>query len=143
MALADRIGHLFEVIHPAQRGPFSYKEVSDAIEAAGGPTISATYLWQLRKGIRDNPTKSHLEALARFFGVPVVYFFDDEAAAGIEEQLNLLAALRDAGVQQVALRAVGLSDRSLAAIQTMIEQARQLEGLGDPANEAPTKSRKS
>jgi len=129
MSLAERLAHLFEVMHPASRGPFSFKEVSDAIQEAGGPTISATYLWQLRKGIRDNPTKSHLEALAQFFGVPVSYFFDDEHARRIDEQLDLVAAMRDNGVRQVALRSAGLSVASLAAIQSMIDHARALEGL--------------
>jgi hypothetical protein len=41
------------------------------------PTDPATYLRQLRKGLRDNPTKRHLEALADFFGVAPIYFFDD------------------------------------------------------------------
>jgi len=43
----------------------------------------------------------------------------------------MLAALRDAGVRRVALRAAGLSPKSLSAIQVIVEQARELEGLGE------------
>lgn len=75
--LAARIDHLIATVHPAGRGPYSYQEVADGIRAQGGPTISAQYLNQLHRGRRDNPTKQHLEALARYFGVPVGYFFDD------------------------------------------------------------------
>jgi transcriptional regulator with XRE-family HTH domain len=129
---AQKLDHLFRAVHPA-RGEYSYEEVAKAIQQRGGPTISATYLWQLRKGLRDNPTKKHLEAMAAFFGVSPAYFFDDEAAARIEAELALLAALRDASVRQIALRATGLSSESLEAIAEMIDRVRQLEGLPDAA----------
>src|SRR5579884_390058 len=80
-SLADRIDHLLTTVHPRDRGPYTYEEVAEGIRAQGGPTISAQYLNQLHRGRRDNPTKQHLEALARFFGVPVAYFFDDTEAA--------------------------------------------------------------
>jgi transcriptional regulator with XRE-family HTH domain len=128
--LAQKLDHLFRAVHPA-RAEYSYEEVAKAIQQRGGPTISATYLWQLRKGLRDNPTKKHLEAMADFFGVSPAYFFDDEVAARIEAELALLAALRDASVRQIALRATGLSSESLEAIAEMIDRVRQLEGLPD------------
>src|SRR4051794_15652581 len=129
-SLADKLDHLFSVVHPA-KGEYTYDQVSKAIEERGGPTISAAYVWQLRKGIRDNPTKRHLEALADFFGVPPSYFFDEAAAHTVDTELELLAALRDGSVRDVALRASGLSEESLTAIKAMIEQARRIEGLPD------------
>jgi transcriptional regulator with XRE-family HTH domain len=126
--LAEKIDRLFKAVHPA-KGEYTHEEVANAIREAGGPTISATYVWQLRKGIRDNPTKRHLEALSAFFGVPPAYFFDDEASDRIDAELSLLASLRDASVRQVALRASGLSQESLEAIAEMIERVRKLEGL--------------
>lgn len=126
--VAEKLEHLFHAV-PGPHGEYSLEEVAAGIRGQGGPTISASYIWQLRKGVKDNPTKKHMEALAEFFGVPAAYFFDDEAAARIEAELSMLAALRDAGVRRVALRASGLSPRSLAAIQSIIESARQLEGL--------------
>jgi transcriptional regulator with XRE-family HTH domain len=128
--LAEKIDRLFKIVHPA-RGEYTHEEVATAIREAGGPTISATYVWQLRKGIRDNPTKRHLEALSSFFGVPPAYFFDDETAERIDAELSLLASMRDASVRQVALRASGLSPESLTAIAEMIERVRKLEGLPD------------
>jgi transcriptional regulator with XRE-family HTH domain len=128
--LAEKIERLFTIVRPA-KGEYSYDHVARTIEERGGPTISASYLWQLRKGSRDNPTKKHLEALADFFGVPPAYFFDDETAARIDAELDLLAAVRDTDVRHVALRASGLSTQTLKAITEMIERARQLEGLDD------------
>jgi transcriptional regulator with XRE-family HTH domain len=127
--LAARVDHLFRTVRADDGGEYTFEEVAEAIRAKGGPTISATYLWQLRKGVRDNPTKRHVEALASFFGVPPAYFFDDAEAARIDAELALLNALRDAPVRQLALRARGLSDKSLATIADMVERVRELEGL--------------
>jgi transcriptional regulator with XRE-family HTH domain len=129
MTLAEKLDRLFSTLHAPDGGELTFEEVADGIRRRGGPTVSATYIWQLRKGLRDNPTKKHVEALAAFFGVPPAYFFDDEAAARIDAELRLLAALRDTRVRQLALRAVGLSAESLTTIAAMIERVRQLEGL--------------
>ena len=128
-SLATKLDRLFQAVRPGGRGEYSYQEVADSIRSEGGPTISATYLWQLRKGLRDNPTRNHLAALARFFGVSPAYFFDEDTAEVVDAQLSLLAAMRDASVRTVALRAAGLSVESLAAVQVVIDHARRLEGL--------------
>ncbi|MFH0246164.1 helix-turn-helix domain-containing protein [Streptomyces sp. HK10] len=128
-SLAQRLTHLFESIYPKGRGPYSTQEVAEALQKRGGPTVSGTYIWQLKTGRRDNPTKRHLEALAQFFGVPVAYFFDDELAERLGEELKTLQLLRDGGVQQVALRAVGLSSKSMDTVLAMIDRVRELEGL--------------
>jgi transcriptional regulator with XRE-family HTH domain len=127
--LADKVNHLFQTVHPAGRGPYSNDEVATAIRDRGGPSISATYVWLLRKGERDNPTLKHLEALAEFFGVPPAYFFDDSATTRIDAELEMLSAMRDAGVSALALRMAGLSERSLQPIAEVIERVRELEGL--------------
>jgi transcriptional regulator with XRE-family HTH domain len=136
--LAAKVDHLFRTVRPRSGGEYSFEDVAEAIRAKGGPTISATYLWQLRKGKRDNPTKRHLEALAEFFGVPPAYFFDDTAAERVEAELGLLTALRDAPVRQIALRANGLSAKSLETIAEMVDRVRELEGLPDrPDDDKP------
>jgi ESX-1-secreted protein regulator len=127
--LASKLDRLFRSIHRRDGAEYSYEEVARAIRSRGGPTISATYIWQLRTGKRDNPTKGHLEALANFFGVSPAYFFDERAAAGVDAQLELLAAMRDAEVSQIALRSFGLSSETLRAIAQIVENARKAEGL--------------
>ena len=128
-SLAQKLDHLFRTIHKREMAEYSYEEVASAIRLRGGPTISATYVWQLRKGLRDNPTKKHLEALADFFGVSPSYFFDDDAVERIDAELDLLAALRDSPVRKIALRAFGLSPECLASIATIVEEARKVAGL--------------
>jgi transcriptional regulator with XRE-family HTH domain len=132
--LADKVNYLFQTVHPAGRGPYSNDEAATAIRDRGGPSISATYIWLLRKGERDNPTLKHLEALAEFFGVPPAYFFDDNATTRIDAELEMLSAMRDVGVRALALRMAGLSERSLQPIAEVIERVRELEGL--PADQA-------
>ncbi|MFI5778862.1 XRE family transcriptional regulator [Nocardia sp. NPDC051570] len=128
--LAGRLNYLFDTVHPPNRGPYSNDEVADAISQQGGATISATYLWLLRKGQRDNPTMKHVEALAEFFGVPPAYFFgDNNTVMRVAGDLHLLHALKDIGAQQVALRANGMSPSSISSILEVMERVRELEGL--------------
>ncbi|MGW4489104.1 XRE family transcriptional regulator [Amycolatopsis sp. NPDC004368] len=120
-SLADKIDQLFHVVRRPDREQYSHEDVARACREATGESFSTTYLWQLRTGRRDNPTKRHLEALAQFFGVPPAYFFDDEQSVKIAEELALLGALRDAGVRDVALRAITLSPDGLDTISDMID----------------------
>jgi transcriptional regulator with XRE-family HTH domain len=138
--LAEKIDHLFTVVHPP-KGEYTHEQVATAIEHAGGPTISATYVWQLRKGMRDNPTKKHLEALSSFFGVPPSYFFDEDTAAAVDAELELLTALRDPLVRNLATHAAGLSPETLTTLIDMTNRARQLEGLGNPDASLPRDDR--
>lgn len=128
-SLAWKLNRLFETIHPASRGEYSPEEVARAITGAGEGSISPAYIYMLRKGQRDNPTKRHLELLADFFGVTPAYFFDEQAAERIEQQLDLLAAFRDGEVRRLAARASGLSPKSLQGILRMVDAAREIEGL--------------
>lgn len=128
-SLAWKLNRLFESIHPAGRSEYSAEDVAKAINERGEGTISPAYIYMLRKGQRDNPTKRHLELLAAFFGVTPAYFFDEAAAARIEQQLDLLAAFRDGTVRRLAARATGLSAKSLDGILRMVDAAREIEGL--------------
>lgn len=134
-SLARKLNRLFETIHPAGRGEYSPEEVAKAITDSGEGSISPAYIYMLRKGQRDNPTKRHLELLAGFFGVTPAYFFDEEAAERIEQQLDLLAAFRDGNIRRLAARANGLSPKSLGGILRMVDAAREIEGLAEPSED--------
>lgn len=126
--LAEKINRLFETMHPAGRGALSNEEVADAIRAQGGPTISGQYLWQLRKGKRDNPTCQHIQALAQYFRVPVAYFFDDDIAGAYDADMDLIAAVRDPDVREIAVQAAGLTPAGRRAVLALIDSTRQLTG---------------
>ncbi|WP_042426624.1 helix-turn-helix domain-containing protein [Streptacidiphilus anmyonensis] len=127
-ALAERIETLFQVVRGPGQRQFSNEEVARSCREATGESFSTTYLWQLRTGRRDNPTKRHLEALAAFFQVPVAYFFDDEQGRAVFDDLALLGALRHAGVRNMALRAVNLSPEGMVAISDLIDMLAHREG---------------
>jgi transcriptional regulator with XRE-family HTH domain len=129
--LANRLDHLFRTAYPEDRGPYTPAEVAAAVsDAAGQRVISSTYIWQLRTGRRDNPTQRHLSALAAFFGVSPMYFFDQTEADRDSVPPDLASALQNKDLRDLTSRAAGLSERSLRAIKEMIESARAVEGLG-------------
>lgn len=131
--LAEKIEALFRTVRRPNREQYSNEEVARACRTATGETFSATYLWQLRTGKRANPTKRHLEALAAFFHVSPAYFFDDRSEEVVAE-LALLEALRDAGVRNMALRAVELSPEALDTVSDVIETiARREAARGKPS----------
>jgi transcriptional regulator with XRE-family HTH domain len=137
-SLAGRLDLLFRTKHPAGAAEPSYQEVADALAQAGGPKISSAYLYMLRTGRRANPHRELLTALARYFGVPVSYFLDDDQdVEDLTGQLQLLVALRDSGAERLALRAHGLSAGSRQALVAMVEQLRKAEGLADNDQPAP------
>lgn len=114
--------------------PYSNQEVSDEINrraGAGGTTVSASLLQQLRSGSKTNPTVNTVEAIAEFFGVPAAHFLSSAADGVLPEERALLESMRDNDVRSVALRANGLSPDSLRMIISVIEQARRLEHLDE------------
>jgi transcriptional regulator with XRE-family HTH domain len=127
--LAERLEYLFRSVRESGRREYSNEDVAEAITRDQGVTISASYIWYLRTGQRDNPTLKHLTALATFFGVPAAYFFDDAVREQVEGEIALVTALKDTGVRDVAMRASGLSDKSLDTIAEVINRVRELEGL--------------
>jgi hypothetical protein len=132
---AARLNYLFDTVLSPNKRPYTNDEVAIAISAAeSNATISGTYIWMLRKGQRDNPTLKHVEALARFFGVPSAYFFDDDVTNSVASNLKMISAMRDLGVERVALRAAGLSTRSLASLVDVIDRIRELEGLPEESD---------
>lgn len=125
--LAEKIDKLFTTVKPKGR-EYTYEEVARGCSALGGGTFSKTYVWQLRAGLRDNPTKRHLEALAAFFRVPVAYFFDDTMAERIDSQIALAVALRDSDVRDITLRAIGLDDAARKSVARMLLEITELRG---------------
>lgn len=120
-SLQDKINHLFSVVRPAGQGrEYTLPEVHRALAELGHQT-STSYLSSLRTGQRDNPSKAVLEGLAQFFGVSPLYFFDDEQAAAIEQELELLSALSDADIRAIALRATQLNDTDRELLRRIAE----------------------
>ncbi|OLZ66460.1 hypothetical protein AV521_28375 [Streptomyces sp. IMTB 2501] len=127
--LGDRLGGLIAALYPDEHKRPGYTRLARMIRESTGGTISATYLWELVTGRKRNVTLEQLGVLAEFFGVPLEYFVNDEVSRRITAQLALAAALRDAKVRRLALRAEGLSPGSLDALLTIVNEARRVENL--------------
>lgn len=133
--LADRLNHLFSTVpRPGGKGFWTNEQAAAAVSAAG-TQMSDAYIGQLRNGKRNNPSARNLAAVAELFAVPVDYFFNPEVAAKIDADLRLLSAIRDSGIQGLAMRAQGLSAESISSLAGIIEQVRKFEHLHDPEGE--------
>ena len=122
--LADKVNWLIDRAHPAGRGPYTNNEVADLIEKTTGEQISYTQIWKLRNGQAQNPQMRLIEAMARTFGVPAAFFFpefDEKQAGLLQQQVELLAMIRDADIDAVQLRTIlGLSPQARKAITDLI-----------------------
>jgi transcriptional regulator with XRE-family HTH domain len=131
LTLAGKLNSLIDSAHPAGRGPYSNAEIAALIERTTGEQVSGTQVWKLRNGQAQNPQKRLIEALARTFGVPPAYFFDDydqQAAGLVQEQVELLTLVRDSGITAVQLRAIaGLPDEAREAVVRLIEATARAE----------------
>ena len=130
---ADRLNRLFDTVYPPGRGPHTSAEVVTALKAEG-LTMSAPYLSQLRSGNRTNPSNATMAALANFFRIRPEFFTDDAYYAKLDQELTLLAGLRDEGVRRVAARAIGLSPEAQRDVVEKVDELRRREHLSDDAS---------
>jgi transcriptional regulator with XRE-family HTH domain len=134
--LGGKVDFLFRTVHPRGRGEYTYKEVELALRERGH-RVSDSSLHQLRTGKAANPTFRTLQALSDFFGVPAEYLFDDEVSARVEQELELLAHLRDQRIRSIATRAAGLSEANLALLSDVIDSMRTLSAADRSGAEQP------
>jgi len=127
--LSVKLNKLFEIMRKPSAPSLSNAAAAEAITKQTGVSISSAYMWQLRTGVKNNPTVQHLRAIAEFFGVSPSYLIDPGIDPQIDAQLNLLHALRDGKVRDLAMRAHGLTPQALNSLAAMIDLARQLEQL--------------
>jgi transcriptional regulator with XRE-family HTH domain len=131
--LAEKTEWLFQNVRdPADGQLYSNARIAAKIEECmPGFTVTATTIWNIRTGKSENPSWRLIEGLAKAFGVSPLYFSEDDesSAKQTQEELALLAALRDSSVRQLALRAHGMTSASLETVLELVERVRQLEGL--------------
>lgn len=128
--LAERLDLLFRTV-PRDEGGSEMHTSTSIVEALRHQGISVTpnHIRAMRTGRRSNPSFRLLAGLAEIFRVPLDYFVDDSVAAEIEESLQALVAMRDTGVQQIMMRAHGVSAESLGSVLALLDQIRRIEGL--------------
>jgi hypothetical protein len=127
-SFADRLNYLFDRVRPPGADEFSNAHVARTISSYGQESITGAYIGQLRKG-HKTPTVKLVPLFARFFGVEAGFFVEDEVTRKVAQQFELLRKLSQAGVKQIALRAIGLSPQSLNEVMEKLDSVREREGL--------------
>lgn len=129
--LAEKVRWLIDTAHPADRGPYSIAEVCFLIHKATGEQVSHTTIWKLANGQSQNPSKRLIELLAKTFGVPPAFFFDDfdgEQLGLLQEQVELLTLIRNAKITSAELRALlGLDSAGRKAVASAIQRTAHAE----------------
>jgi transcriptional regulator with XRE-family HTH domain len=138
---AEKLQFLLDAVrHPSGR-EYNLTEIAEAINAQGQYQISRGYLSALKEGKKTTPSRQCVEAIASFFGVPPAYFYDEQTARWVEEEIRLVAALRNSPVRHISLEAFGLSESSLRVLAETIRHLRRLEGLPE-SSQAPAPKRR-
>ncbi|MEU5437997.1 helix-turn-helix transcriptional regulator [Streptomyces sp. NPDC020719] len=126
-SLADRINFLFSVTRDPNGRQYSNEQIAAAIRTTG-VAISQSYIWQLRKNKKTNPTLRHLQALADFFRVPVSYFFDDCIADRLEPVISRFeATVTDSQIRLIVLRTEQLSEERRRQVLEFLDVISRLE----------------
>lgn len=140
--LAEKVRWLIDTAHPADRGSYSISEVCFLIHKATGEQVSHTTIWKLANGQSQNPSKRLIELLARTFGVPPAFFFDDydqEQLGLLKEQVELLTLIRDAKITSAELRALlGLNSEGRKAVADAIQRTARAEAQRLTRDQAET-----
>jgi transcriptional regulator with XRE-family HTH domain len=131
--LAGKLQWLRDLKTPRGEQPPSYDATARRISKETGVSISGPYYWELVTGRTTNPKLHHLQAIARFFNVPVGYLSEEEADfEQLESELELLHALKQRGVRNITLQGETDAQADLATVQTLLGR---LQMLGPPEDQ--------
>ncbi|WP_086822477.1 hypothetical protein [Streptomyces sp. NRRL B-24572] len=127
------------------RGPFTNPQVVRMLGELGMPAPSSTYIWQLRTGRSDNPTKKTMDALADLFGVPRDYWASDTTTAAVNAMIVRLNGLKATGAtpEQLHQQLRNFTKRMGQGVnpETMVEQLETLARLSEAGVTAATLER--
>lgn len=134
--VAEKVDSLFKSFPKDSEGnEYSYRDVE---EGTGG-AVTATTVWKLRTGRIHRPSLQVIEALCKFFGVPISYFSSEKPPS--EEylrNLKLATRMRRAMVKEAALQISDLDDAAIQDLLGMVKyirSAQQAERDHSPAPE--------
>jgi transcriptional regulator with XRE-family HTH domain len=128
--LAEKLDLLFKAFLRPDGREFSYRQVEEGTNKA----VTGAYVWKIRVGRAENPGYRTLQALARFFEVPVSYFFEEEVTEEDAKNLRLAVELRRDEVADLALRTSELDAQGRRAVSDMVEYVRKAQGLPSEFN---------
>lgn len=142
--MAQKIDRLFRTALRDDGGEFTYRQVEAGVRALTRQrkepdTLSASYLCELRKGNRTNPTLKQVELIAEFFDVPVTYFVGTpDRVETIDADLSLVRALRDRKVRDIALQVASLTPAGVHVVAELITSLQAVPGMTRPRRRRKT-----
>jgi transcriptional regulator with XRE-family HTH domain len=134
-SFAERLITARETIRRPDGRMYTLEEIAEGVRTHTGDTCSKQYIGDLLSGKYTAPTRTKIEGLAHFFGLPPGYFFNDELSARMQEDLKLGAALREAGVRGLAARMLEVDPEKRELLMKMLNEIQQREGVarsGEP-----------
>jgi hypothetical protein len=115
--LAQRIGHLFEIIrHPRTGEPYTNAEVAGM--SAGD--LTEEEVEGIRSGGIVDPTVGQVAALAAVFGVEPSYLVDRKGPPPLDAEL--VEGMRDETMREITLRAMRLPERERGIVLGIVRQ---------------------
>ena len=118
--LAGRLDALFRTVGQQAGIEPGYQSVVDAMASNSGLTISATYLYMLRTGRRDNPRVDVIRGLAAYFHVPAGYLLDTDHNDEDADRLTFYRAVQQAGLLSLVGQLQALSPASREAVALLL-----------------------
>jgi transcriptional regulator with XRE-family HTH domain len=132
--VAQRLDHLIGIVHGRGRGPMSEEEIAEQMgRERTGAGSSAADIRRMREGLDRRHDPAHLDALAAFFGVKPAYFVDAEVAARTDEQLEVIAMMRDRGIRGISCLPENATLDTVKAYLAMMDDAVPVEQIPTPA----------
>ena len=130
VGFTERFQELHTTVYPrSQKRPYTAGQISRGITKLGGK-VSTNYLQLLLTGERQNPSAEVVMWICLFYDQPSSYFIDEDITDQLKK-LKLLAAFRDAGVENIARLATGLTPENLDLLEDLARSLRRRQGLGD------------
>lgn len=121
--LAERLTLLFSVFHARGQDEQTAEAVASAIDAQGGAgLITAAEIESARAGTRTELAAAAAAAVAAHFGVPAAYLTDEAGADTVTQELQMLQAARDAGVNAIKLRQLSSSSATRSMLIDILDQ---------------------
>lgn len=132
---ADRLNRVFDAVPcPDEEGGGRYS----VAEVAEGVGVTRQHLNALLNGTKQRPGWELVQALARFFGVSVIVFDDGPEAENYRAQLDLLGAMQQSGVHEIATRAKNLTAEHRRALAAVAREFEALETGSDDVSGSST-----
>lgn len=122
LTLAAKINRLFYVYRSRNESEQSVDSVATSVSEIIGRPVSGAQISALRADDTADPEPDVIRGLISHFGIPGEYLTTmGSRAEHLDKQLRLLAAARDAGVKQLALRG-GAATEALDAMLDIFER---------------------